>query len=63
MENTTQTQVDPSKIMQVGMGFMASKTLLTAVNMELLPSLQKENYLEKIYKADLDSKIVISMTF
>ena len=27
--------VDPSKIMQVGMGFWASKTLLTAVNMDL----------------------------
>jgi len=30
-----QLQVDPSKIMQVGMGFWASKTLLTAVQMEL----------------------------
>jgi len=28
-------QVDPSKIMQIGMGFWASKTLLTAVNMNL----------------------------
>ncbi len=28
-------QIDPSKIMQVGTGFFASKTLLTAVNMEL----------------------------
>lgn len=27
--------VDPSKIMQIGMGFWASKTLLTAVNMQL----------------------------
>lgn len=27
--------IDPSKIMQIGMGFWASKTLLTAVNMEL----------------------------
>ena len=28
-------QIEPSKIMQVGMGFWASKTLLTAVNMGL----------------------------
>lgn len=28
-------QIDPSRIMQVGMGFWASKTLLTAVNMGL----------------------------
>jgi hypothetical protein len=28
-------QVDPSHIMQIGMGFMASKTLLTAVKLEL----------------------------
>lgn len=28
-------QIDPSKIMQVGTGFFASKTLLTAVNMSL----------------------------
>jgi precorrin-6B methylase 2 len=27
--------IDPSKIMQIGMGFWASKTLLTAVNMDL----------------------------
>lgn len=41
MENNVQikakkeTQVDPSRIMQVGMGFWASKVLLTAVKMEL----------------------------
>lgn len=34
-ETTTAKQVDPGKIMQIGTGFMASKTLLTAVNMEL----------------------------
>ena len=28
-------KVDPSNIMQVGMGFWASKTLLTAVKLEL----------------------------
>ncbi|GJM27884.1 MAG: methyltransferase/methylase [Cyclobacteriaceae bacterium] len=32
-------QLNPSKILQVGMGFFASKTLLTAVNMELFTSL------------------------
>lgn len=34
-------QADPSKIMQIGMGFWASKTLLTAVNMELFTHLGK----------------------
>jgi len=33
------TQVDPSKIMQVGMGFWASKTVLTAVNLQLFTHL------------------------
>ena len=35
METQTETQVTPSKIMQIGTGFMASKTLLTAVNLDL----------------------------
>lgn len=35
METAKATQIDPSKIMQVGMGFWASKTLLTAVNLDL----------------------------
>jgi len=39
MEETPKTQVDPSKIMQIGMGFWASKTLLTAVNMGLFTHL------------------------
>lgn len=34
-------QIDPSKIMQIGMGFWASKTLLTAVNMNLFTLLAK----------------------
>lgn len=34
-------QIDPSHIMQVGMGFWASKTLLTAVNMGLFTLLGK----------------------
>lgn len=41
METTKQQQIDPSKIMQVGTGFWASKTLLTAVNMELFTILSK----------------------
>ena len=39
MEQSIQNQVTPSKIMQVGMGFWASKTLLTAVNMGLFTEL------------------------
>jgi len=34
-------QIDPSKIMQVGMGFWASKTLLTAINMGLFTHLSQ----------------------
>jgi len=37
------TQVDPSKIMQIGMGFWASKTLLTAVKMELFTQLATQS--------------------
>lgn len=39
MNTTTEVQIDPSKIMQTGMGFWASKTLLTAINMELFSHL------------------------
>ncbi len=39
MDSTQENQVTPSKIMQIGMGFWASKTLLTAVNMELFTHL------------------------
>ena len=35
MDLTNEDQINPSKIMQIGMGFWASKILLTAVNMEL----------------------------
>ena len=35
METLTKKQIDPAKIMQIGMGFWASKTLLTAVNLGL----------------------------
>lgn len=41
METAAQKQIDPSKIMQIGTGFWASKTLLTAVNMELFTILSK----------------------
>ena len=41
METIKEKQVTPSKVMQIGMGFWASKTLLTAVNMELFTHLAK----------------------
>lgn len=39
METLTENQLNPSAIMQIGMGFWASKTLLTAVNMGLFTQL------------------------
>ena len=39
MDQSIENQVNPSKIMQIGMGFWASKTLLTAVNMNLFTHL------------------------
>ena len=39
MESTKTNQITPDKIMQIGMGFWASKTLLTAVNMSLFTHL------------------------
>lgn len=41
METITPAKVNPSKIMQIGTGFMATKTLLTAVNLELFTILAK----------------------
>jgi len=41
METLQEKQIDPAKILQVGMGFWASKTLLTAVNMELFTHLSQ----------------------
>ncbi len=41
METKAQKQIDPGKIMQIGMGFWASKTLLTAVTMGLFTHLAK----------------------
>ncbi|WP_456442633.1 methyltransferase [Psychroserpens sp.] len=42
METKQKTQISPSKIIQIGMGFWASKTLLTTVNMGLFTLLSKE---------------------
>ncbi len=47
-------QVDPSKIMQVGMGFWASKTLLTAVSLELFTILADNELPGKAIKDKLD---------
>ena len=41
MDNTMTSAPNPSKIMQIGMGFWASKTLLTAVNLKLFTHLAK----------------------
>ena len=41
METIVEKQVDPSRIMQIGLGFWASKTLLTAVNIGLFTLLAK----------------------
>ena len=41
MDNTMTSAPNPSKIMQIGMGFWASNTLLTAVNMKLFTHLAK----------------------
>ena len=39
MDTNKVNQIDPSKIMQIGMGFWSSKTLLTAINMGLFTHL------------------------
>ncbi len=41
MDLANKNQINPSKIMQIGMGFWASKTLLTAVNLQLFTHLAK----------------------
>jgi hypothetical protein len=41
-EIQVEKKVDPSKIFQVGMGFFASKTLLTAVKIELFTILANQ---------------------
>lgn len=42
METTTQTQITPAKIIETGMAFWPSKTLLTAVKIELFTLLAKK---------------------
>ena len=41
-ESKEAEQVDPSQIMQVGMGFWASKTLLSAVELELFTPVRRD---------------------
>ena len=53
METLQEKQVDASKIMQIGMGFWASKTLLTAVNMELFTHVAKGS----LTGAEIQSKL------
>ncbi|MFT6929231.1 MAG: precorrin-6B methylase 2 [Sediminicola sp.] len=53
MKTMTEKQINPSNIMQIGMGFWASKTLLTAVNMGLFTHLAKEELSGKNIKEKL----------
>lgn len=53
METAKNYQVNPSQIMQVGMGFWASKTLLTGVNMELFTLLARGELSAKEIKSQL----------
>ncbi|WP_115461156.1 methyltransferase [Winogradskyella aurantiaca] len=54
MNATNGTPVDPSKIMQIGMGFWASKTLLTAVNLGLFTHLANGPLSGEAIKTKLD---------
>ena len=54
METAIEKQVTPSNIMQIGMGFWASKTLLTAVNMNLFTHLIKGELSGQDIKTKLD---------
>ena len=54
MDIQKEKQVNPSKIMQVGMGFWASKTLLTAVNLGLFTHLAKRELSGQDIKTKLD---------
>ncbi|UKM66541.1 acetylserotonin O-methyltransferase [Flavobacteriaceae bacterium GSB9] len=53
MDTKNENQINPSKIMQIGMGFWASKTLLTAVNMELFTHLANGSLSGKAIKNKL----------
>src|SRR5436190_21867082 len=52
-------QVDPSHIMEVGMGFWASKTLLSAVELELFTKLGEEPMTE-IGRASCRERVEVS---
>jgi precorrin-6B methylase 2 len=54
MIELVEKQIGPSKIMQVGMGFWASKTLLAGVNMELFTLLAKGELSGGDIKSSLD---------
>ena len=47
-------QVDPSHIMQVGMGFWGSKTLLSAVELDLFTKLGSDGMTAEQIAKDLD---------
>ena len=55
MGTTTETQVNPSKIMQTGTAFWASKTLLTAVKMKLFTILSKR----ELTGAEIQSRLAL----
>jgi len=53
-EDKMSAQVDPSHIMQVGMGFWGSKTLLSAVELELFTKLGSDGMTAKQIAKELD---------
>ncbi len=54
METSTKTKISPSRIIETGMGFWASKTLLTAVNLGLFTLLAKGALTAKEIKEHLE---------
>jgi len=54
MEQRMSGQVDPAQIMQVGMGFWASKTLLSAVELELFTKLGREGLTAEQIREELE---------
>ena len=54
METSTKTQISPFRIIETGMGFWASKTLLTAVNLGLFTHLAKGALTAKEIKEQLE---------
>lgn len=54
METMVEKRIDPSKIMQIGMGFWASKTLLTGVNIGLFTLLAKGSLSGASIKSELE---------